>query len=109
MAYGLTNKDMIQILTAVRMFPDIEEVLIFGSRAKGNYKRSSDVDLAIKGKNISYQTVTRLSTILNEDLPLPYFFDVVHYESLSNPALRDHIDRVGITLETSVKSDNTVG
>jgi len=98
--YGLTNRDLAQILAALHQFPQIEEALVFGSRAKGNYKPGSDVDLAVKGKNISYQNVTHLSTRLNEDLPLPYFFDVVHYETLDNPALIDHIDRVGKVLYT---------
>ena len=93
--YGLTDRDLAQILAALHQFPQIEEALIFGSRAKGNYKLGSDVDLAIKGKNITYREVIRLSTLLNEDLPMPYFFDVVHYETLDNPALTDHIDRVG--------------
>jgi len=32
---------------------------------------------------------------LNEETLLPYFFDVVHYESLTEPRLVEHIDRVG--------------
>jgi len=93
--FGLTDRDIAQILAVIRKFPQVEKVLIFGSRAKGNYKPGSDVDLAVKGKNIGYRDITRLSVSLNEDLPLPYFFDVVHYETLDNVALIAHIDRVG--------------
>ncbi len=95
MAYGLTGKDLIHILMALKQFPRIEQALIFGSRAKGTHKAGSDVDLALKGKALNYQDITRLSALLNEELPLPYFFDVIHYETLDNAALRAHIDRVG--------------
>ncbi len=95
MAYGLTERDLAHILSALRQFPQIEQALIFGSRAKGTCKTGSDVDLVIKGKAITYQDVTRLSDLLNERFPLPYFFDVAHYEDIDNPALIAHIDRVG--------------
>ncbi len=93
--FGLKDSSYQHIITAISSFKDIETAIIFGSRAKGNYKTGSDIDLAIKGKNINYDTVIRLSTILNQELPIPYFVDVVHYEILTNKELVDHIDRVG--------------
>ena len=73
-------------------------VVLFGSRAKGNYKPGSDIDLAVKGDRVSPRIVAQLADCLNEETPLPYFFDVVHYETLDNQALVDHIDRVGIVI-----------
>ena len=93
--FGLKDTSYQHIITAISNFKEIETVIIFGSRAKGNYKKGSDIDIAIKGKNINYDTVIRLSTILNQELPIPYFVDVVHYETLTNKELVDHIDRVG--------------
>ena len=49
----------------------------------------------IKGKKVSYSVVSRLSFLLNEEYALPYFFDVVHYEKITEPKLVEHIDRVG--------------
>jgi uncharacterized protein len=98
MQYGLKDSDLQQIVDSFKRFDEIAEVLLFGSRAKGNYKTGSDIDLAIKGVNISHQTVTQLHDWLNEELPLPYFFDVVHYEALDEPQLKAHIDRVGTVL-----------
>lgn len=94
---GLLNKDLTMILEATQMFPEIEQVILFGSRAKGTQKIGSDVDLAIKG-NISYDTVLGLSTVLNEEKALPYFFDVINYHSITESQLIEHIDRVGIIL-----------
>ncbi len=79
---------------ALGQFPEIEQTVLFGSRAQGNAQAGSDVDLALKGPSVTEQTVLRLQAIL-DDLPLPYFFDVVHYEEIQNENLIDHIDRVG--------------
>jgi len=93
--YGLLERDFKYILEAVNKFPQIEKVIIFGSRAMGNYKTASDVDLAIKGKNINKKTIVKLSDELNEEYPLPYFFDVINYHDISNKALKEHIDDKG--------------
>lgn len=98
MPYGLEDKDLALIKEAVRAFPEITEVMLFGSRAKGNYKIASDIDLAIKGTEVTYDTAVRLAEVLNEQKPLPYFFDVIHYETITESKLREHIDRVGISL-----------
>lgn len=98
MAFGLTDKDIDLILSAIAEHPEIDEVVIFGSRAMDNYKNGSDVDLAIKGAKVSLRTVSQLSAQLNEELPLPYGFDVVDYASINTPALKEHIDSFGKVL-----------
>lgn len=95
---GLTDKDLEQIRQAAAEFADIEALLVFGSRAKGNYRKGSDVDLAVVGEAVSDETLSAVTDQLNEVLPLPYFFDVVHYNTLAEEALKEHIDRVGLTL-----------
>ncbi|HJV64350.1 MAG TPA: nucleotidyltransferase domain-containing protein [Geomonas sp.] len=98
MPYGLLDRDISHILDAIKALPEITEVVLFGSRAKGCYKTGSDVDLAIKGGSVSYDTAVRLADVLNEEKPLPYFFDVIHYETIRESRLREHIDRVGVIL-----------
>jgi len=100
--YGLRDSDLTCITDAVCQIEEIDECILFGSRAKGNYKRGSDVDLSIKGDRITFSTVSRLFGWLNEESPMPYFFDVVQYETISNPKLIEHIDRVGIPLFTRI-------
>lgn len=70
-------------------------MLIFGSRAMGQEKRGSDIDIALIGKNLSSKQVTRISSILNQELPIPYFVDVLHYNTLENEQLKAHIDKEG--------------
>lgn len=98
MPYGLRDSDLGHIVDAISQCDEIAEVLLFGSRAKGNYKPGSDVDLAVKGERVTYRTVAQLADCLNEEKPLPYFFDVVHYETIDEPQLVEHIDRVGIVI-----------
>ena len=98
MPYGLTDKDLDLVCSAIEAHLEIEEAILFGSRAMGNHKRGSDVDLAIKGANVGLRTVSALSASLNEELPLPYQFDVVDYAAIDTPALTEHIDELGKTL-----------
>ena len=95
MSYGLLDQDIEIISQAINKFPEISQAILFGSRAKGNYKTGSDVDLAIKGTDINHETVSGLSFMLNEELALPYFFDIIHYEKITEPKLIQHIERVG--------------
>lgn len=94
--FGLKPGDLEMICRILEKEPQIEQALLFGSRAKGNYKPGSDVDIALKGKNLSAQTITRVSYCLNEETPLPYHFDVLNYHTITERSLVDHIDRVGI-------------
>jgi len=93
--YGLLDKDLKLIAEAVGKYSEIEEVVLFGSRAMGNYKKGSDIDLAIVGEKTDRKIIRRLSEDLNENYPLPYFIDVVCYKDISNEELKKHIDSVG--------------
>ena len=95
MSYGLTDKDLALICSAFESHGEIEQVILFGSRAMGNHKRGSDIDLARKGTNVDLQTISALSAKLNEELPLPYRFDVVDYTTIDTPALTKHINEFG--------------
>lgn len=95
--FGLSNSDIEHIIDVIRVHPEIKEVLIFGSRAKGNYKVSSDIDLAIKG-DVLEAAILSIKGHLDDEGPLPYKFDIVHYESITNQNLKDHIDQVGIKI-----------
>lgn len=93
--FGLLKRDINNILLALKLFPEIEKATIFGSRAMGNYKKGSDIDLAIMGEEVNYHTVSKLSAKLNEELPIPYFIDVVDYNTISNIKLKEHIEQEG--------------
>jgi len=93
--FGLKQKHIELITAVMQKFTAIEKALIFGSRAMGNYKKGSDVDIAIMGRDIDYNLTLKISFLLNEETSMPYFFDVIHYGSITNFHLIEHIDRVG--------------
>lgn len=100
MKFGLKAEDIKQITDIIITFPEVHQAIIFGSRAMGNYKNGSDVDIALKGKNITHEIVTEIKYQLNEETPMPYFFDVVDYDRLKNEDLITHIDQFGKVLFT---------
>ena len=94
--YGLSEANGQRILGVFSLFTEVHEAILFGSRAKGNYKPGSDIDLAVKGF-VSKDVLSILLTAFEETI-LPYFVDVVVYDNIKNEALREHIDRVGVSI-----------
>lgn len=92
---GLTDAELETLRAVFAGFPEIEEVVLFGSRAHGAHRPSSDIDLAIKGKAITLDTLAKLRYTLEEETNLPYFFDVVIYDKVENGALKRVIDGGG--------------
>lgn len=105
--FGLTNKDIQSIVKVIKNYPQIDEAIIFGSRALNTYKKGSDIDIALKGRNIEVVSST-ISGILNEESPLPYFCDVLDYNLIDNEDLRKHIDRVGQQIYKKADEEQTV-
>ncbi len=95
---GLSPEDMQDVCRAIEATPEIERVVLFGSRAKGTAKRGSDVDLALWGKSLDRSALLDLSVRLNQEGLLPYQFDLVDFQTIDNVALREHIERVGIVV-----------
>ncbi|NME95947.1 nucleotidyltransferase domain-containing protein [Clostridium cochlearium] len=95
MKFGLTEKTYNLLIKTLSNYNEIEKVCVFGSRAMGNYKKGSDVDICIYGKLVTEKTISKLNVELNEELPIPYYFDIVYYDNIENNSLKEHIDRVG--------------
>ncbi len=97
----LPQSSISQLTSILKSYPEIDKAVVFGSRAIGNAKPGSDVDLALSGKKLTSQTVSRIQNYLEEETLLPYFFDCIHLESIQNKNLLDHIKTYGITLYLS--------
>jgi uncharacterized protein len=82
------------ICTIFSSFNQIDEAIIYGSRAKGNYKPGSDIDITLKGCGLDLHYVNQIRNKLDM-LDLPQHFDVTVYSQINNPDLLAHIDRVG--------------
>lgn len=101
MIAGLTQQQINVIIGEVLNIPEIERVAVFGSRAMGNQKPGSDVDLAIWGKNIDHSQAIALSIRLNQYTNLPYKFDVVTFDRITEPELKKHIEEFGMVIYNS--------
>lgn len=91
--FGLPPKTIDCLMTYFKSKTDIEKVLIFGSRARGNFRNGSDVDFAIWTDNHEY--FYRIWGELDE-LPTPYKFDVIDYKVLSHEGMKNSIDKDGV-------------
>lgn len=89
MDFGLTEKTLELIKQVFVAHPEIQQVKIFGSRALGNYRNNSDIDLVIMD-DIDERLLGILHAEL-DDLPLPYLFDVQIYQQITHDGLRQHI------------------
>ncbi|MGB7393503.1 MAG: nucleotidyltransferase domain-containing protein [Pricia sp.] len=93
MPYGLSENTISKLHGLFEEFPAIEKVILYGSRAMGNYRNGSDIDLTLVG-DIPWNLVSRLNWEI-DDLLLPYMIDLSRLKDINNPNLIDHIDRRG--------------
>jgi len=94
MKFGLKDETCALIEEVFKGFIIIDEVTLYGSRAKGNFKPASDIDFVLKGDNITLETMNKISWAL-DDLLLPYAFDMSIYSHITDIDLMEHIKRVG--------------
>jgi predicted nucleotidyltransferase len=94
--FGFKNGDLGIILQSISKFPEIEKAVIFGSRARGNHQTGSDADIAVWTTNDD--TIWQLSGVLNNETLLPYKFDIVHYNKIDNPELKEQINLSGVEI-----------
>lgn len=91
---GIPEEHWHSIVALLRNEPTITDAKLYGSRAKGNFREGSDIDLALFGENITMRTLTEIE-LAYDQLYLPWKLDLSIYSTISNTDLRDHIDRVG--------------
>ncbi|MCF7203589.1 nucleotidyltransferase domain-containing protein [Pseudomonas oligotrophica] len=94
---GLKEADLQAIRDTLQRFPGICEAILYGSRAKGDFRPGSDIDLTLKGDHLSHQDLLDIELEL-DDLLLPYKIDLSLHQHIDNPQLLDHIARVGKSL-----------
>lgn len=99
MSFGLKDSDLNEITEILNNYPEIYKAVIFGSRAMDSYKAGSDIDIALFG-SLNSKIVNQIQTRLDEETKVPFFFDVLDYNSIQEPALKTHIDKHGKILFT---------
>ncbi len=94
MHIGLKTETIEKIHDIFKRYDEIEAAILYGSRAKGNFKPGSDIDLTLIGKGLNLTVLNKISLEL-DDLLLPFTFDLSLYHHIKQPDLIDHIRRVG--------------
>jgi len=95
MRFGLSEQTIARIGSVLARHPGVQKAVLYGSRAKGNHKPGSDIDLTLYGEELSHKEMDRILEELDE-LDLPYTIDLSVFGQLSHDGLRDHIERVGV-------------
>ncbi len=95
MRYGLSEEIYLQIKKITNKYYKYQ-FKIFGSRARGDYKKNSDIDIAIFG-DIKDEDEYK---ILNEFdlLDIPYTFDIVFVKKITKKEFINSILREGVVL-----------
>jgi predicted nucleotidyltransferase len=94
MNYGLKQPAIEKIQSVFASFPQVQKAVLYGSRANGNYKPASDIDLTLYGPELDLTILNKITGQL-DDLLLPYKIDLSIFQQITNPGLIDHIERVG--------------
>lgn len=97
MPYGLTNSELKHLCGVFAHYSHVGQAILYGSRAKGNYKPFSDVDITLVGYELTREDLNNILLEI-DDLLLPYQVDLSLFHKLKNEALIDHIRRRGIVI-----------
>jgi predicted nucleotidyltransferase len=106
MKYGLPEQSLNTLEAIFKKYPGITKVILYGSRAMGNYKNGSDIDMTFEvDDSFGYSDLAHIAGDF-DDSNLPYFVDCSIYKKLSNENLKNHIDRVGKVLYIKEVKEN---
>jgi predicted nucleotidyltransferase len=92
--FGLPATAIDKIRSVFARHPQVEKAVLYGSRAKGNFKNGSDIDLTLYGKTLDYSILLKIIGEL-DDLLLPWMIDLSIFHMLNHAGLTNHIERVG--------------
>ena len=97
MKYGLSEKSLQRITEVFDRYPEVEEVILYGSRARDDYKNGSDIDFTLRGGNsLTHKILSKIASDLDDQL-LPYTIDLSIYDNLNNQDIINQIDLEGVT------------
>ena len=102
MKYGLSDRTLHKIHGVFSHYPQVERAILYGSRATGTYRNGSDIDLTLCGTALTHSILSQIDTEL-DDLLLPYTIDLSIFHQISNPAMVEQIQRVGVNFYEKYK------
>jgi len=106
MKYGLKEETIVGLQTIFSHFSEVEKAILYGSRAKGNFKPSSDIDITLKGDLLNLNILNQIEWEL-DDLLLPYTIDLSVFHFLNNEDLIDNVKKEGMVIYEKARKLNT--
>ncbi|MCM2318408.1 Predicted nucleotidyltransferase [Geopseudomonas sagittaria] len=103
--FGLPLSAVEKLREVFRGWPQIRRAMLYGSRAKGNYRPGSDIDLTVEGEDLSLSQLLAIESQI-DDLLLPWMVDLSLRKDIDNPELLDHIERVGVLFYCRERGDS---
>ncbi len=96
--FGLDKTIIEKLKKIFEKYEEVERVCIFGSRAKGTYKDTSDIDIVMYGEKLTHTLNTKIYYDI-EELYLVYKIDLINFNSLSEKdKLRENIIKEGVEI-----------
>ncbi len=92
--FGLSPHTLSRLRGVLNKHTGIQRAIVYGSRAKGNFRPGSDIDLTLDAPDLQFSELLRINSEL-DDLMLPYTIDLSLLKQIDNPSLHSHIERVG--------------
>lgn len=92
MRYGLTENEIDLIKAVFEKVPEVETVYIYGSRARNTFKKTSDIDLAVKFKSGAKDKTAALKSDL-DDLSIIYEIDLTSEEKMQSGNFKEEYER----------------
>jgi len=105
MKYGLNEETLSNVQDVFSAFPEVEKAILYGSRAKGTFKPTSDIDITLVGEKLNLQILNQIEWKL-DDLLLPYTIDLSIFRHINNTDLIEHVGRVGVVMYERGKNSN---
>jgi len=90
--FGLSTKTIEAIHSVFSKYSKIEKITIYGSRAMGNYREGSDIDLVMTAPTLTTSDLLKIENEI-EDLMLPYKLDLSLFHQIENPDLIEHMNK----------------
>jgi len=102
--YGLKEEELTILQNSFLKYPSIKQVILYGSRAIGNFKQGSDIDIVIIGDEDLKDKIFYIYDEIEEKLS--YFVDISLYDFITNKKLKEHIKKVGKVIYRKRKTGN---
>lgn len=96
--FGLSEEIVEDVINIIKQYSEVEKAVIFGSRARGDYKKTSDIDIALFGDKLTHTINTKIFYELDE-LYMPYKIDLINFNTLSEEnKIRENILKEGVEI-----------